>query len=358
MYKEKRNILLTVFLFLQIFLVRILSGHPEIVERYYSRGIYPFISGISRSLFGWVPFSVGDIFYGLLIFLLLRFIYRLVKKKERMKTVLGFMAACSVLYFLFYALWGLNYSRQPMELNMALNKTDYDLEILKGFTDRMIQRTDSLHGLLSENDSMPVIIPYSKKEIIDKAVLGYDDLEDRFSNYAYSRPSIKKSIFSLPLTYMGFSGYLNPITGEAQVDALIPKIDMPITASHEIAHQLGIASEDEANFLGFLAAYYHQDAYFNYAAHLFALRYALLDIRRADEKLLENYVQRLPKGVIENWRESNDFWKRYENPLEPFFKWFYDNYLKFNRQQDGLKSYNKVLEFLIAYDQIYPLEIN
>jgi len=85
-----------------------------------------------------------------------------------------------------------------------------------------------------------------KSEILDKTPEGYSALKESYPEFKYSSKSLKKSMLSLPLTYMGFSGYLNPLTNEAQVDYLIPKFKLPTTAAHEIAHQLGYAAENEA----------------------------------------------------------------------------------------------------------------
>ena len=60
------NRTLTILLGLQIILVGWASRNPHWVEKYYSRGIYPEISGFLRRLLGWIPFSVGDVLYGLL----------------------------------------------------------------------------------------------------------------------------------------------------------------------------------------------------------------------------------------------------------------------------------------------------
>src|ERR1700749_1650034 len=52
--------------------IKIFSFFPEAVEKYYSTGIYPFISIFPRPAFGWIPFSVGDILYALV------FLYRII----------------------------------------------------------------------------------------------------------------------------------------------------------------------------------------------------------------------------------------------------------------------------------------
>ena len=360
MYKEKRNKLLTIFLFLQIGIVAVLSHYPSIIDTYYVNGIYPVIAITLRFLFGWIPFSIGDIVYAFLIFAILRFIRRLILNadKKRSALVYGFFAGVSVFYFCFYLFWGLNYSRSSLAKTLDLDSEAFDIEQLEAITNKILYKTKHLQQQLSVHDTMPVTVPHSKKKILELTKNGYEELGHRIPEMAYANPSIKKSLFSLPLTYMGFSGYLNPLTGEAQVDHLIPKINLPFTCSHEVAHQLGIASESEANFIGFLAAAHHKDPYFKYAAYLLVLRYALFDIRRYDEELFKSYLNRVPKGVLKNIRESDEFWRQYENPLEPLFKVFYDNYLKYNQQKDGLESYNQIMGLVISYDKRYTLNFN
>lgn len=358
MYKEKRNILLTGFLFLQIALVKLASLNSDVVETYYSRGIYPYISHGLRLGTGWLKVSLGDLIYLFLILLLIRFIIRIARRKESKRSLfLGLGAFVSIFYFAFYSFWGLNYSRKPVSDDLGLIEEKYDIGKVEQLTTRVLKRTGDLHAQLSTQDSLPVVIPYSKQEIMQLAPLGYTRLSQYFDQYAYHTPSIKNSLFSLPLTYMGFAGYLNPITGEAQVDGLLPKVSLPLTCSHEVAHQIGIAYENEANFVGFLAASVHEDPYFNYAAMLFALRYALLDIRRYDKELFEDYASKIPEGVRANLREIDEFWQKYENPFEPIFKGFYDGYLKYNQQKDGLETYNQIVGLLITFDQSYDIDI-
>lgn len=241
---------------------------------------------------------------------------------------------------------------------MQFEKNKFDIVKLEKVSKKIISQTIQLQSQLTEHDSLPVIVPYTKKEILKMTKTGYDKLSAKFEQFSYKTSSIKSSLFSLPLTYMGFSGYFNPLSGEAQVDHLIPKISLLFTSSHEVAHQLGIASESEANFVGYLAAAHHDDPYFRYSANLLVLRYALLDIRRYDKDLFKQYVDELPKGILKNLRESDEFWEKYQNPFEPLFKIFYDNYLKYNQQEDGLESYNQIMGLIISYDALYSLDFN
>jgi hypothetical protein len=126
-------------------------------------------------------------------------------------------------------------------------------------------------------------------------------------------------------------------------------------ASHEVAHQLGIASESEANFIGFLAAVHNDDPAFRYSALLMAYRYALYDLSKADPSAAKIYYEKTPKGILKNINEMNRFWQKYQNASEKYFKIFYDNYLKINQQKHGIKSYSRMIGLLIAYDKKYPI---
>lgn len=360
MYKEKKNILLVLFLFLQYGLIQWLSGKPQLIDTYYVKGIYPFIATMQRTLYGWLGFSAGDILYACLIIYLIWIIVRLIKpgtlKRSQLVTRLLWFMVC--FYSFFYLLWGYNYFRSDLTQTLQLTKKEFQIEPLVELGDRLITHTSNIHNRLATHDTLPVEVVADRKILLKEAFKGYDQLSKKHEQFRYKRPSIKTSLFSTPLTYMGFSGYFNPLTGEAQVDRLIPKTDFPMTCSHEIAHQLGIASESEANFIGFLAGMHHPDPYFNYSSSLTALRYVLLDIRRYDKDLFAQYWKKIPKGIKANMKESDDFWRSYQNPMEPFFKLFYDSYLKHNQQKDGLKSYNRMVDLIISYDQSFTLDLN
>ncbi len=354
---KRTNITLTILLFIQITLVKVFSSFPNFIEKFYSNGIYIYISKIFRYIFGWIPFSIGDIIYGFILIFILKFFYDLFTSKRRnfIKILFQVGASFSIVYFLFYMLWGLNYSRQTLYTSMKMEKQTTNTITLIKINEKLLSKIIALQKELSKNDTLKVVVPYSKDQILDITSFGYQNLSKEFVQFSYQPVSLKKSLFSIPLTYMGFAGYLNPLTGEANVDYLIPKITLPMTCSHEVAHQLGIASESEANFIGFLAANKNNDKYFQYSAHLLAYRYALYDLSLQDEILFKEFLEKTPKGILKNFKEIELFWKEYQNPIEPYFKMFYDNYLKINQQKEGIRSYSRMTNLLLAYDKKYGL---
>ena len=349
---------LSLFFFVQLLFVALISRFPSFVEKYYSNGVYPFISSIFRKVLGWVPFSMGDVYYFVLGVFLIVSIYRFFKSgfKNKRERFYKFGAYISVFYFLFNVFWGLNYYKDSLFNTLELEQKEYSLNDLLLLTDDLLELTKKAHLKLTKNDTLKIQLQDSEEAIIQQVQTGYDQLSTKFPRFKYQHKSIKKSLFSLPLTYMGFSGYFNPISGEAQVDYLVPKINLPMISSHEVAHQLGYASESEANFVGFLAATHHTNDQFKFSGFSAALRYSIMAVYGRDSIKGKQIIDSLPKGIVKTFKETQDFWRSYQNRAEPFFKLFYDNYLKANQQKEGMKGYSKMVGLLVAYREKYGIQ--
>ncbi|MDO5977646.1 DUF3810 domain-containing protein [Flavivirga spongiicola] len=353
---KKKKTLLSLSLIPQYLLITWLSNYPEFVEQFYSHGIYPFISRIFRYILGWIPFSFGDLVYTLSIIYVVRWFYKNRKalRKNTKQWFIDIFSAFAIMYFVFHLFWGFNYYRLPLHKSLDI-ANDYTTEQLISVTEKLIKKSNALHLKVTKNDTIKTDLPYSKSEILKMTPIGYENLKQVFPHLEYHPKSIKKSLYSYPLTYMGFSGYLNPFTNEAQVDGLIPAYKVPTTASHEIAHQLGYAAENEANFIGCMAAINHDDIYFRYTGYTFGLRFCLNEIYRRDECIYEDMVADVNIGILKNYREVRQFWESHENLAEPLFKLFYGNFLKVNKQNKGMESYSYVVALLVNYFKANPL---
>lgn len=338
------------FLVVQILVLQIIPFFPEFTEQMYSNGLYPMISRFSRIILGKIPFSVGDCIYFIVIIAVLIWFWNKRKSwklewKNNMLTVLSFV---SVFYFLFHLLWGFNYYRQPLFEKMKIERDYTDADLLV-FTKKLIAKTNAIQSQITKNDSLKVIFPYSQEQVFEMNLNGYKNLSKDYSYFSYQNLSAKKSIISLPLTYMGFGGYLNPFTNEAQVNYLMPMYNSPTTSCHEMAHQMGYASESECNFIGFMASVKNDDLYFQYSGYSFALRYCLGNWQARDEKIFGQLLKTIHPGILKNYQESEDFWKQYETPIETGFHAFYDNFLKLNQQKDGMEGYSKFVNLMVNY---------
>lgn len=352
----KRSYILPIFLLVQIIILKIIRFFPETVEDFYSNGFYAYLSKFSRIVLGKITFSIGDCIYFILILFALKWFWKNRKswKAEWKNNLLTVLSVLSVFYFFFHFFWALNYYREPLfeKMNIERDYTDADLLV---FTKKLIAKTNAIQSQITKNDSLKVVFPYSQNQVFEMNQNGYKNLSKEYAFFTYSHLSIKKSLFSLPLTYMGFGGYLNPFTNEAQVNYLGPMYSFPMTTNHEMAHQMGYASESECNFIGFLSSTKNDNLYFQYSGYSMALRYCLGNWQVRNEKILEQLLKTVNPGILKNYQESQDFWEQYQTPIETGFHAFYDRFLKINQQKDGMDSYSKFVNLMVNYYKERPL---
>ena len=217
--KKKSQIILAILLPVQIILIKLLAGNEWLIESWYSRGIYPYISRMMRWSLGILSFSFGDLLYTILIIFIIRWLLKRIKTrfKKPKEWMAKMFATLSIVYFCFHLFWGFNYYRLPLHQSLDIDD-EYSKEELVLLTEKLIKESNKIHLEIVQNDTIKVDIPYSKAEIFDVTVQGYDHIKKDFPELTYTGRSLKRSLFSWPLTYMGFNGYLNPLTAEAQVN--------------------------------------------------------------------------------------------------------------------------------------------
>ncbi len=333
--------------------IKILSWYPGVVEKYYSRGLYPFLSRLQRMVFGWVPFSVGDVLYGVLSLLLLYRLVRLIRQLVRRRAEKGWFPLLlrrSIfvwlwVYVLFNGLWGLNYDRLGIADQLQLEVKPYTTAELNELTEIMVEQLNDLDSWARMHRANLA----HTASLRAGAVCAYDSLAAGDPRFAYHSPSVKSSLFSYPGLYIGFGGYYNPFTGEAQVNTMDPLFGQPFTTCHEMGHQLGYAKENEANFIGFLAARSSPDPAFRYSVYLDLYLYSVRELYVRDSVLARSFRDQLSPGVREDLRELQRFNRKYANPLEPLIWKIYGRYLQANRQPQGIVTYSEVTAWLIAY---------
>jgi hypothetical protein len=354
---RKTAVITISFVLIISILIKVASYFPLHIEKYYSRGIYPYISSFYRSVFGWIPVSIGDIFYGMAGFLLLmvfiRFVKIIIKKRFQQidyNNVLkkAFFVLAGI-YIYFNLSWGLNYNRPGIAHQLGINPKTHNEEDLKLITGILLKKVNENRQLLGAGK----INVTSYEQIFEEAQTAYQSASSNYPFLQYKTRSIKRSMYGRMGNFLGFLGYYNPFTGEAQLNLTQPRFLIPYVSCHEMAHQLGYASESEANFVGYLAAINSKDTLFHYSAYFDLFNYANRELFNRDSATAKNYYQQLDTLVKRDEEELREYWRKSDNAIEPLIKLFYDHYLKANQQAKGVKSYNEVVGWLISYYHKY-----
>lgn len=336
-------------------IIHFISRFPLFIENHYTIGFYQFISRALRLLIGWVPFSIGDVIYTLvaawLLWKLFYIIYKIFKKKitgqNLVESLRKMLTVLLVVYIIFNTFWGMNYNRRGIAYQLDLSNTKYSAQELK--------EIDSLL-LIKVNESKSALVNKKReanKDFFSGAIESYTYAEKEYSFLQYKQPSVKSSLWGWLGNYAGFLGYYNPFTGEAQINTLEPYFLQPYTTCHEIAHQIGYAKEDEANFVGYLAAAASADTLFHYSVYLDLFITANRNLFAVDSLNAKAYVSRLLPAVKDDLQQWRNFLVRHENPVEPVVQWLYGKYLQGNKQPMGILSYDEVTGLLIAYHKKY-----
>lgn len=350
-----------VLLILLTILIKWASWYPEWVENNYTYGVYPVITKVQRVLFGWIPFSIGDLFYGFLVLVVVFRSFRFFRLLFQKKLTRGYFVMAlqqAIFFFLFVyvffnLLWGLNYNRKGISHQLGIEVKKYSLADLDTLTTIIQGRLNSYAAIVTDEQRDSV---KRKKDLFRESYLAYQDAAKKFSFLAYHPASVKPSLFSYLGNYLGFQGYYNPFSGEGQVNTTIPRFLEPFVTAHEIAHQLGYGKENEANFVAFLACKEYRSPAFQYSMYFDIYNYAAGEVYRRDSTLFRSFQQKLHPQVTMDIRELRSFYKKYKNPIEPVITWSYGHFLKANNQPGGKQTYNEVVAWLIAYYKKFGIE--
>jgi hypothetical protein len=336
-----------------IVLMKLFTLDRRLIENLYSNLFFPGFGRFLRTMTGWLPFSFGDIIYlaaGLwLLWKCIIIIKMLIKKQIGRKTLVQGLKKIIIIglwiYIIFNLFWGLNYNRKGISYQLHFTSLKYDSTDLKKIVVLLLQKVNN-----SKQTLVADRIPYpGNSELFSRAGKCYVSAAALYPFLHYSPAAVKSSLFSEWGNYMGFTGYYNPFSGEAQVNTTVPKFILPYTICHEMAHQLGYAKEDEANFVGYLAASASNDPLFYYSTYLDLFLYASRELAFRDRFFASAAFQELSPEVKNDLKEWRDFLKRHQSFVEPMISWAYTKYLKANQQPRGLRTYSEVVANLIAF---------
>ena len=310
----------------QVLLVNFIKNNSSIIDDYYPDYLYSNVLKINSFIYSNINIPVGEILYVILIVILIYLVYRVFS--FRLNDSVNLLAFISIVYFIFYSFWGLNYFKTSIsdELNI---KNNYEFEEL--------------------DNTLNFIITKINKEV--PLLQDFNEL-DFFEITSMTNLNVKQSLVPSILLFQTVSGHFIPFTSESVVNFDIPKVDLPVVIFHEYAHQMGYADEAEASFIGFMRAVESNNANVRYSGYFNALLNLLNEINKNHKEELENYTSKLNDRVISDINYYMEFWSKYSNNyFDKVQKYIYDLYLKSNNQEAGIMTYNKVSNFIIDYYQ-------
>ena len=338
--REKRiSMMGFVFLALSAALLYAARNSPSFGE-WYAVTVYPALTAAVGGFFGLLPFSAVEL---LLYFFIVGFLFYGFTHWRRWRQILNFtFFLASFLFFLYTVNCGINYYRRPFSDFLDYKAEQYSVEELSDLLDYL---TEQVNREAADLDGGKLTAGETAAESV-KAMEGLGQMYPALSGF-YPRP--KKLLISRILSVQQLAGVYSPFTIEANYNGEMTAYNIPHTACHELSHLRGFMREDEANFIGFLACISSEDRYFNYSGYLTGWIYAGNALADEDRELYGKYWARLEESVKDDLRQNSAFWDRFDGRTAKAAETLNDTYLKANRQTEGVKSYGRAVDLLLAW---------
>jgi hypothetical protein len=341
--------------------------YPELISIYYTQGLFRYGTSGLRCLFGSIPFAFGELVYLIIIILLIINILIHINSLKSFNyiTQKGWFILTKLswfivkLYVVFQLIWGLNYLQPDPTKDFHLTvQTPKNAQIalseMNALTYELIEELNQTKQTLILNKGLEP----NFELVVSNVQQAYQTLANLHPRFILKNQSVKKAIFPSLGDYIGYLAFYQPITGEAILRSDLPILTQPYTIAHEMAHQLGYASETEANFIAFVVASEANDPYLKYSMLLQMFSYAqdaqllLLAGNKgfdAWKTQIEKNRSLLSPAVLKDRAKIKAFFAARADKQIQASSQLYDQFLKWNQQAEGLASYADVLKWVRAY---------
>lgn len=302
------------------------------VERWYSDSIFPGLQRVLTPVSNAVPVALFDILLLAAAAALPVFVYRRVRDEGWRRggvRILRAMAVCaSVVYLLFLATWGLNYRRVRLMDKVVFSAARVNAETARSLGDMNAATLNRLyaraHGTPPSVDTLAAAFHEAQRQLGGRVPI------------VPGRP--KQTLLGGYFHQIGVTGMTDPFFLETLIAPDLLDVERPFVIAHEWAHLAGYADESEANYVAWLACR-HGDEHAQYSAALSLIGYA------APSKPLRTALDVGPR--IDLFAIQ----RRYVGTspvLRKAARESYDRYLKANRVEKGVESYDAVVQLILG----------
>ena len=342
-------------------LLTFLARFGSWAEDIYAKGVHAFFENTVGRLVSLLPFSVTEwlivaAVLGAVTYLVFVIIW-LCRNKSAWKhilyrTFINVLCAVSLSYFLFVITMGLAYYRKPATEYMDLSVRQYSVEELKEVTLWLAKSANTEREKLSEDENGVSVLSSDFWETSAEAQRSFNKISEKYPKIGQVSARNKPMVFSKVMSSTMTLGVYFPYTFESNINIDATPYTIPATMCHELSHVKGFMREDEANFIGFLACMLSERADFRYSGYMSAFVYALNRLANEDYAAATEVAKTVSAAVIRDDNAENKYWDQYEDTvISETTGQIYNEYLQSNNQSDGLKSYGKMLDLIIAWYQ-------
>ncbi len=364
---EYRITVAAVLLIISLLLMVLAARQPDFAE-WYSENIYPLIVTCIGRLWGILPFSVSEsglyILIAAFLLSLAGMAVQVIRRAGAARTAVqsteqtaaqtaaswlsAVLLAAGILAFLYTTCCGINYHRQSFSEEEGIITYNYSVQDLKDICLWLTDEVNALSGEVERDGSGVMMLEAPEGEGAVEAMRGLAEIFPSLEGY-YPQP--KKLLVSEILSYQGLTGVYSPFTVEANYNGDMTAYNIPFATCHELSHLRGFMQEEEANFIAFLACIESGRTDFRYSGYLSGWVYCMNALYRADYESWQEVRLLLDETAEPDLSANTAFWDAHEGAISETAGRINDTYLKVNGQADGVQSYNRMVDLIVAYFQ-------
>ncbi len=320
----------------------------------FNRYVGAVVRGALAHLTGWIPFSLGE---AMVIFLPVAAVFMIVracrKYSDSWRSVFVYLGSVlsvvSLLFSVFVFSFGTGYYGTTVDEKLGLDRSVVSPEELYYTAATLAAHVNSEAENVKYQYNDFSVMPYTFDEMSRRLVAAYDKVCDEYDFIPRLNSRVKPVMLSEPWTYTHISGVYTYFTGEANINTNFPDYTIPYTAAHEMAHQRGIAREDEANFIAFLVCISSDDPYIRYSGYLEVYEYVASSLYSANKNYYSAVYSSLKTNVRAEMAAYSAFFDKYrENVVANVSEAVNNSYLQIHGTV-GSKSYGLVVDLAVAY---------
>lgn len=322
---------------------------------WYNRTAGAFLRTALARLTSWIPFSLAEIaVFCIPIVIVAIGVYGYRRRCETWRCVFVYLgcilSVCSILFSLFALGFGIGYQTAPLDEKMGLAPTEVTAKTLRETAEKLLDEVNAICSGISYGEDGFSVMPYDLAGMNAALLAAYEPVCEKYPFIQKMESRLKPVLASRAMSYTHITGVYTYFTGEANLNVNFPDYSLCYTGAHELAHQRGIARENEANFVAFLVCSGASDVYLRYCGYLNLLEYVMNALYDADEAAYREVMSKADERVRGEWIAYDRFFDAYRNSaLSDISGAVNDTYLKLNGNEAGTGSYGLVVELAVAY---------
>ena len=331
---------------------------PQLAEGF-ARSVFPAWSSVFAKINSAVSFSVFEyglyaLILGVLVWIAMA-LYRVFRQPQLLESFWRQSASTLVLLIGIISVWymlggGINYFRSSFAAYSGLELRPSSAEDLQGLCTDLARQAGELSVRVERDEQGYMKLSQDFDATCGDVLSGYTALSGEYGGVLAAGDNIRPKAVSVSeaMSLCRITGLYSFFTCEANINVHQPDFSIPSTIAHEAAHTCGFMREDEANYIAYIVCRGSNSSEAQYSGTLFALIHSMNALARTAPEAWHQLRATFTPEMLRDLELNATYWKQFESHIGEVADKVNDTHLKMNDQSDGIQSYGRMVDLLLA----------